>query len=45
VIVFWSYDAPEEDLTEYNAHHMIDLAEHFFTKTRWNRTFRLVRPE
>jgi hypothetical protein len=20
------------------------LAEHFFTRTRWNRTFRLVRP-
>ena len=45
LIVFWSYDAPEEDLTDYNMHHMIDLAEHFFTKTRWSRTLRLVRPE
>jgi signal peptidase I len=45
VIVFWSYDAPEEDLLEYNAHHMVDLAEHFFTKTRWSRTLRLVRAD
>jgi hypothetical protein len=22
--------------------HFIDLGEHFFTKTRWNRTFRLI---
>lgn len=43
LIIFWSYDAPTEDLQTYNAHHMLDLAEHFFTKTRWNRTFRLIR--
>jgi signal peptidase I len=45
VLVFWSYDAPEQDLMEYNAHHFVDLAEHFFTKTRWNRTMRLVRAD
>jgi len=44
VIVFWSYDAPTEDLLDFNAHHFIDLAEHFFTRTRWRRTFMLVRP-
>ena len=22
--------------------HLVDLAEHFFTKTRWSRTFRLI---
>jgi signal peptidase I len=42
LIVFWSYDAPTEDLKDYNMHHMVDLALHFFTKTRWNRTLRLV---
>jgi signal peptidase I len=42
VIVFWSYDAPTEDLKDYSVHHLIDLAEHFFTKTRWDRTLRLV---
>ena len=45
VIVFWSYDAPMEDLLEFNAHHFVDLAEHFFTRTRWRRTFMLVRPD
>jgi signal peptidase I len=44
VIVFWSYDAPGEDLTEYTFHHAIDLAEHFFSKTRWDRTLKPIRP-
>jgi signal peptidase I len=43
LIIFWSYDAPTEDLLDYNLHHVFDLATHFFTKTRWNRTLRLVR--
>lgn len=42
VIVFWSYDAPTEDLKDYNLHHLLDLAQHFFTKTRWNRTLKLI---
>ena len=43
-IVYWSYEAPTEDLLEYSAHHMVDVATHFFTKTRWDRMFMLVRP-
>jgi signal peptidase I len=43
IVVIWSYDAPTEDLLDFSAHHIVDLAEHFFTKTRWTRTFRLVR--
>ncbi len=42
VIVFWSYDAPTEDLKDYNVHHFVDLAQHFFSKTRWDRTMRFV---
>ncbi len=42
-IIFWSYDAPTDDLKDYSIHHMLDLAQHFFTKTRWDRTLRLVR--
>jgi signal peptidase I len=42
LIVFWSYDAPTEDLKDYNVHHLVDLALHFFTKTRWNRTLKLI---
>jgi signal peptidase I len=44
VLVFWSYDASYEDLTGYTLHHAIDLAEHFFSKTRWDRTFKPLRP-
>ena len=42
LVVFWSYDAPTDDLKDYNLHHMVDLALHFFTKTRWNRTLMLI---
>ena len=42
LIIFWSYDAPTEDLKDYNLHHAFDLATHFFTKTRWNRTLKLI---
>lgn len=45
VIVYWSYEAPTEDLLGYSMDHFIDVATHFFSKTRWDRTFRLVRPE
>ena len=43
LVIFWSYDAPTEDLKDYNVHHIVDLALHFFTKTRWNRTLKLIR--
>src|SRR5215472_3296782 len=43
IIVYWSYDAPTEDLLEWNAHHLADVALHFFSKTRWERMFVLPR--
>jgi signal peptidase I len=42
LIIFWSYDAPTDDLKDYNIHHLVDLGLHFFTKTRWDRTFKLI---
>ncbi|HEX5230543.1 MAG TPA: signal peptidase I [Bryobacteraceae bacterium] len=42
LIVFWSYDAPTEDLKDYTLHHIVDLSTHFFTKTRWRRTLMLI---
>jgi signal peptidase I len=42
LIVFWSYDAPTDDLTGYSLHHLIDVGEHFFTRTRWERTLKLI---
>jgi signal peptidase I len=43
-IIWWSYDAPTEHLSDGNIHfeHLADMALHFFTKTRWDRTFRLL---
>jgi signal peptidase I len=45
LIIYWSYDAPTEALADptMNWSHALDLVEHFLTKTRWNRTLRLVR--
>ena len=46
LIIYWSYDATTENLASSSVpaltHHFIDLAEHFFTKTRWRRTFMLI---
>ena len=39
LFVYWSYDAPTADLEHWNVAHLIDVVEHFFTKTRWDRTF------
>ncbi len=46
VLIFWSYDAPTEQLIggTLNPSHLIDLAQHFFTRTRWERTLKLVKP-
>jgi len=44
LIIFWSYDAPTEALANpsIGIDHIIDLVQHFPTKTRWRRTFRLI---
>ncbi len=47
VLIYWSYEATEDELVAGSgtdmARHMLDLGEHFFTRTRWNRTFHLIR--
>jgi signal peptidase I len=44
LVIYWSYDATTEELMNGNigVDHMVDVVTHFFTKTRWSRTFRLV---
>jgi signal peptidase I len=44
-IIFWSFDAPTEALADgnLNVDHILDVVVHFFSKTRWDREFRLVR--
>ncbi|MEN6532040.1 MAG: signal peptidase I [Bryobacteraceae bacterium] len=45
LIIYWSYDAPTEQLASstISIDHAIDLLQNFFTKTRWRRTFKLIR--
>jgi signal peptidase I len=46
LIIYWSYDATTESLASSTvgalSAHFVDLAEHFFTRTRWRRTFNLI---
>jgi signal peptidase I len=44
LIIYWSFEAPTADLTNPNIgiDHIVDVIAHFFTKTRWGRTFRLI---
>jgi len=43
LVIYWSYDATTDDLVSTNLDHLLDLAQNFFSKTRWGRTFRLIR--
>ena len=45
LIIYWSYDAPTERLSSPTIgwDHIKDLGLNFFSKTRWNRTFMLIR--
>jgi len=44
LIIYWSFEAPTADLTNGNIgiDHIFDVVTHFFTKTRWSRTLKLV---
>jgi signal peptidase I len=44
LIIYWSYDASTSALTDsgLGIRHLIDIAMHFPTKTRWSRTLRLI---
>jgi signal peptidase I len=47
LLIYWSYRASTEDLLGQSARsllaHFVDVGEHFFTRTRWNRTLKIVR--
>jgi signal peptidase I len=44
LIIYWSYEASTEELTgpTVSADHITDLFMHFFSRTRWQRTFMLI---
>jgi signal peptidase I len=43
VFVYWSYDAPTDQLEGWSLTHVLDVAGHLFTKTRWGRTLLVPR--
>ena len=45
LVVYWSFDASSEHLQDPNVswEHIKDLSVNFFSKTRWRRSFMLVR--
>jgi signal peptidase I len=47
LVIYWSYKASTDDLAGSSVHslfsHMLDLGEHFFSRTRWSRTLHVVR--
>ena len=49
VMIFWSYAASTNELMpgsgEDLLRHMLSVGRHFVTRTRWNRTFQLVRAQ
>ncbi len=44
LIIYWSYAAPTDQLQNpaIGWDHILDIAQNFFVKTRWSRTFRLI---
>jgi signal peptidase I len=44
LIIYWSYDASTEELSNpgLSIPHLLDIATHLFTKTRWSRELRLI---
>jgi len=47
LFIYWSFDQEPNESTEWSLHdwvaHCTDVAEHFFTKTRWFRTGEVLR--
>jgi len=44
LLIYWSYDAPTDALANpaMSIEHLVDLVEHFPSKTRWRRTLGLI---
>jgi signal peptidase I len=47
LLIYWSFETPRDEYTHNSFSDRLaqtaDLVIHFFTKTRWRRTFGLVR--
>jgi signal peptidase I len=45
LLVYWSFDAPTDQLEEWSVSHVVDVTLHFFTKTRWERMLLVPRSQ
>ncbi len=45
LVIYWSFDAPTSDLEGWSLDHVLDVALHFFTKTRWHRMLMVPRAQ
>ena len=47
LVIYWSFDAPTDRLSDtgISLAHLKDIVFNFFGKTRWTRTFNLIRPD
>jgi len=45
VIIYWSFEAPTSDFEGWSVDHALDVALHFFSKTRWERMLTVPRPQ
>ncbi|HWE48675.1 MAG TPA: signal peptidase I [Bryobacteraceae bacterium] len=44
IVIYWSFDAPSAEMVDPNISldHLLNIGEHFFTKTRWSRTLNFI---
>jgi signal peptidase I len=45
LFIYWSYEAPTGDWKDWSVDHALDVLQHFFTRTRWDRTFSVPRAQ
>jgi signal peptidase I len=45
LVIYWSFDAPTDDLTGWSLSHAVDVGLHFFSRTRWERTLMVPRSQ
>ncbi len=43
LIIWWSFEASTEHLASYSVEQVLNLVTNFFSKTRWSRTFMLIK--
>jgi len=41
LLIYWSFDAATSEFVDWNSRYFKDVALHFFTKTRWDRTLKV----